>query len=1075
MSGISIVHGETPDFVWVQLKKSFFHLEDDIYIGFIYLSPINSTVNNSKECQSFECLETDVCKFKSKGKVILLGDLNSRTSRLSDFIVNDDDKHTPVPDIYISDDKEALLPRQNEDISSPNTYGKRLLDFCKDLELRILNGRIMGDLRGKLTCYKWNGCSTVDYGIVQKELVRYVDFFKVHELVGHISDHCPISFGLKCKYDTFTDTCKIHQLDPNFKWDNKSEFLYKMNLISDETRKQIDTFLRIGDTEDIESMTTDVTDILISAAQSVLRQNKHKNGNNLARRRKKWFDQDCFNLRKEVVKLGRKICKTNSTHEQRLVFFKKRKELKKTVKLKKKIFKQNILDQLNDVSERNPKEYWRLVRDLKELENQSSKTNSPISPEEWIRHFSELLCSKNRENSSEMEKVINEMSSNAYFTNLDYRITKKEIYAAVKNLNNGKACGLDRISAEMIKASLPSLLDVYEKLFNSIFRNGLYPNCWRENFIVPIFKSGSRADPTNYRGIAINSVLGKVFSIILKNRLESFVRDNNLIDDTQIGFKSNCRTSDHMFILKTLIDKYIKKLKAPLYVCFVDFKKAYDSVWRQALMYKLLMQNVQGMFFNILRSMYLDNNICIKINNKQRSNFFKSNVGVRQGDALSPILFNLFTSDLHDFLNIDCQSPLLDKTNVNCLMYADDLLLLSESEIGLQRLLDRVNDYCGRWGMEVNIEKTKVIKFSGNGHRCKTVFMYNGSPVENVLKYKYLGIEFSSSGSWTAAISNLSNRGMKALFLLKRYICSGNINPRLALKLFDQMIKPILCYGSEIWSVFDSNKRNFRHSDGIAKFLENLDIEKVHTRFCKFILGVNKRAVNLAVKGELGRFPIGISCWLQVLRYWDHLQNTENTLLREAFALNEYLHTQGVNTWFSFIDNLCKLNGLKPLHLLKDSLSLLRNNLCELFVEYWSKGIKSYSKMDTYTSFKDRFCMENYLNTVSNRAHRVSYTKIRISNHRLAVETGRYHKIPRCARFCEYCKTQEVYQVEDEKHVLLSCLKYNNFRNELFDIIRENCRNFDILPDDDKFTYLLNSDGPTVRAVARFFHQIQNA
>ena len=174
-------------------------------------------------------------------------------------------------------------------------------------------------------------------------------------------------------------------------------------------------------------------------------------------------------------------------------------------------------------------------------------------------------------------------------------------------------------------------------------------------------------------------------------------------------------------------------------------------------------------------------------------------------------------------------------------MYADNLLLMSETETGLQRILDRLGEYCDKWGMEVNTDKTKIIKFSGNGHRCKTVFRYKSYSVENVFKYKYLGIEFSSSGSWTNAISNLSDRGMKALFLLKRYICSGNIKPALGLKLFDQMIKPILCYCSELWIAFDFNKRNFKQPDGIAKFLDNLDIEKVHVKFCKFTLGVNKK------------------------------------------------------------------------------------------------------------------------------------------------------------------------------------------------------------------------------------------
>ena len=175
----------------------------------------------------------------------------------------------------------------------------------------------------------------------------------------------------------------------------------------------------------------------------------------------------------------------------------------------------------------------------------------------------------------------------------------------------------------------------------------------------------------------------KCLVLFYKNRLDIFITDSGLIEGTQIAFKRDCRIADHMFILRSLIDKYVKKLRKPLCVCFVDFKKAYDSVWRQALMYKLLSNNIRGFFFNMIQSMYLDTNTCIKPHDCERSSFFESNTGVRQGDALSPVLFNIYIADLQKFLQIYCQSPELDKTSVNCLMYADDLLLMSDTETGL--------------------------------------------------------------------------------------------------------------------------------------------------------------------------------------------------------------------------------------------------------------------------------------------------------------------------------------------------------------------------------------------------------
>ena len=159
-----------------------------------------------------------------------------------------------------------------------------------------------------------------------------------------------------------------------------------------------------------------------------------------------------------------------------------------------------------------------------------------------------------------------------------------------------------------------------------------------------------------------------------------------------------------MLILRTLIDEYVKKLKSHLYVCFVNFRKAKDSVWRQALMFKLLSQNVSEIFFKIVMAMYINNNICVKIN-CQRTSFLMSNVGVLQGDSFSPLVFNLNISDLKPFLGVDDDTPKLVNSRINCLIYADDLILMSRSESGFLVLLNRLGEYCRKWQMEVNIEK----------------------------------------------------------------------------------------------------------------------------------------------------------------------------------------------------------------------------------------------------------------------------------------------------------------------------------------------------------------------------------
>ena len=149
---------------------------------------------------------------------------------------------------------------------------------------------------------------------------------------------------------------------------------------------------------------------------------------------------------------------------------------------------------------------------------------------------------------------------------------------------------------------------------------------------------------------------------------------------------------------------------------------------------------------------------------------------------------------------------------------------------------------------------------------------------------------------------------------------------------------------------------------------------------------------------------------------------------------------------------------------------LLKEKLCERDIQFWSDRLKIFSKMDTYCLLKQNFGLENYISDVNIRKHRIVLSKMRISNHRLAIETGRFPKTPRNERLCIFCKANNIYEIEDEQHVLLRCSKFNDLRNDLFDNVRNTCPRIDLLKDENKFLYLLNSSGSTIKHVARFVH-----
>ena len=195
------------------------------------------------------------------------------------------------------------------------------------------------------------------------------------------------------------------------------------------------------------------------------------------------------------------------------------------------------------------------------------------------------------------------------------------------------------------------------------------------------------------RKITLLSSLGKIFDSILNNRLcfckETF-RPNN---PWQNGFKQGSRTTDNLFNFNAISDKY-KALKHPLYVCYVDFKSAFHYINRHALLFKLMTQGFTGKIFTIIRNLFSKAKSMVKWNSKV-GELFNNVCGVLQGGTISPTLFNAYVDDMQSFLNEEPNIKIGGQT-INHLLQADDLILVSETSVGLRKLLDKLTKYCRR-------------------------------------------------------------------------------------------------------------------------------------------------------------------------------------------------------------------------------------------------------------------------------------------------------------------------------------------------------------------------------------------
>ena len=323
-----------------------------------------------------------------------------------------------------------------------------------------------------------------------------------------------------------------------------------------------------------------------------------------------------------------------------------------------------------------------------------------------------------------------------------------------------------------------------------LVKNPITIEKWNTSLIFPLHKKGSKTDPDNYRGISLLSCFSKYFLAILNQRLTKFTTENKILSGGQLGFLKGCRTSDALLILHNLIDYYCKKRKKHIFGCFVDFRKAFDSVPRDKLFQKLLNNNINGKFYDCLVSLYNKDKSRVKIGDHVTKSF-PSNQGVKQGCVLSPLLFNIFLSDLQQ----DTGKNICDPIHVNpdtplgCLIWADDLLLMSETELGLSNMLKTLKLYTGANGMTLSIEKTKVMIFNSRGCHMRRNFFFGNEKIETTRHYKYLGFLVTPSGEINTGLNDLKDRAQKAFYSMKFKLGSAfQKNPSITIKLFNAQV-----------------------------------------------------------------------------------------------------------------------------------------------------------------------------------------------------------------------------------------------------------------------------------------------
>ena len=310
---------------------------------------------------------------------------------------------------------------------------------------------------------------------------------------------------------------------------------------------------------------------------------------------------------------------------------------------------------------------------------------------------------------------------------------------------------------------------------------------------------------------------------MINKRLNLFCDENNSRSDAQFGFRKDRSTIDAMFTLLNLVQNFLNKKKR-LYVAFVDLQKCFDSIYRNALWFKLYKLGIQGKVLRVMKNMYLHVKSCVK-NFNDVSNFFEHSVELRQGEILSPILASLFLEDLELFLqNKNDSGIIIDDIVIILLLFADDMAIIAKSPHELQENLDNLHEYCEKWGLQVNEAKTKIMVFRKRGKlKDDERWYYNGTLLDVTDDFNYLGCIFHYTGTFASHVEHVVGKSLKNLNFLLHKCRKIPVSLKTQCQLFDSFVGSTLCYGSEI-----------------CGYSKSKEVERVHLKFLKRILGVKR-------------------------------------------------------------------------------------------------------------------------------------------------------------------------------------------------------------------------------------------
>uniref|UniRef100_A0A8D8XS53 Craniofacial development protein 2 n=1 Tax=Cacopsylla melanoneura TaxID=428564 RepID=A0A8D8XS53_9HEMI len=622
-------------------------------------------------------------------------------------------------------------------LGKQNERGERLIGFCEASGLWISNTWFQHHKR-RLYTYKNPGDRNryqIDYILTNQRYKNSIINVKTYPGADIFSDHNLLLAEVRTKLK------RVDRKKKTKKWDTAK-------LKTDEGRifeGNVEEALRkIVVNENIKDEWNTIKNSIVEALEvTVGKQSKNA--------RKEWVTQDMLEKMEQ-----RRQWKNVNTDEGRKQYKKMNNELRRETDKAREQWMQKQCERIEELEKLcKIEEMYQVVKTITAkktnvIKRQGMKNKNGIITSDleenkkvWVEYIKELYDTNANERMDDVEN-----QSECEENRIGQRIEISEVKKAIKELKNNKALGTDGIPSEALKTLDISAIFRITVLINKIYDTGIWPEDLLRTTLVPLPKKPNATECKDFRTISFICHLTKAITKIIMKRIERKIEDN--MGDDQFGFRKGRGTRDAMACVRMLSEKMLEFNKE-LYVCFVDWEKAFDRVDWNILLKVLKDIDINWKDRRLIRELYKGQKVVVRVEDEETEEVVIGR-GVRQGCCMSPVLFNLYAEKLMEEALEQSSGVSVGSEKIKSIKYADDQAVLAESEEDLQRMMENIHNAGIRYGMKINISKTKVMRMSKKVTEERMKVTLEGKYLEQVENFKYLGGMIYADGSCTKEI-----------------------------------------------------------------------------------------------------------------------------------------------------------------------------------------------------------------------------------------------------------------------------------------------------------------------------------